>query len=143
MSLQSNIGARSARQFKSARIADGENRRRVIQRAVDSSIELLEQRRMLSTTLYHDDYSKDTSANYTQQDQTAPPTLVDSWTVANGTLNYDVAATNGWNSSVFLLKPSVASTAGLLQFPALALDDLVKDRAHRVGFLLAGRRRRV
>ena len=95
----------------------GRRARQAVRRSVMVVLEGLERRRLLAANpIFNDDYSTDTTANYMKSDQAQPPTLVDSWKVANGTLNYSVQSTNGWNSSVFLAKPSVASTAGLYEF---------------------------
>ena len=120
MLFRTSLGkATRSRRVRSANFPNmsGQSKRpEAVGRAVGSIIELLENRRLLSTLIFKDDYSTDKSANYTESDQTAPPTLMNTWTIANGTLNYNVTATNGWNSSVFLLKPSVANTGGLFQF---------------------------
>jgi len=87
-------------------------------------------------TVFLDPYSTDTSGNYTESVQTPPPTFQDSWKVSNGTLNYTVSATNTWNSSVFLLKPSVANTAGLSKFTASG--DIIGPKNYQPGLILTG-----
>src|SRR5947209_2185231 len=84
--------------------------------ATKSVLETLERRQLLSTVVFQDHYDADTTANYKQTDQDTTGAQQDTWSVSNGTLNYARTDTNGWNTSVFLLKPQVASTAGLLQF---------------------------
>ena len=59
---------------------------------------------------YTDTYSTNTSANYTTTDGDAG--LTSAWTVNGGTLNYSRTGTASWASGVYLLNPSVASTAG-------------------------------
>ena len=70
---------------------------------------------------FTDNYSTDTTANYTQSnDPGAPNTLTQTWAVGGGTLNYTrhntVAGADAWATSVFLTKPTIASTAGMSSF---------------------------
>lgn len=70
---------------------------------------------------FTDNYSTDTTANYTQtNDPGAPATLTETWAVGGGTLNYTrhntVAGADAWATSVFLTKPTIASTAGMSSF---------------------------
>src|SRR5207302_7154136 len=66
-----------------------------------------------AASTYADTYTTDTSGNYTLTDNAG---LNSTWTVGGGTLNYARTAGGGWGSSVFLLNPSVASTAGQTLF---------------------------
>lgn len=93
---------------------------------------------MVSTavTKFTDTYSTNTAANYTESAQNAPPIFQDSWTVSGGTLNYAVQATNGWNSSVFLLNPTVASTTGLTRFTTSG--DIIAGHNFQPGLVLSG-----
>lgn len=61
--------------------------------------------------VFIDSYGTDSSANYTATD--GDPNEKSVWTVNNGVLNYSRTGTASWSSGVFLLKPSVASTAGI------------------------------
>jgi hypothetical protein len=61
-----------------------------------------------------DNYSTDTTSFYTNTD--GDPNLHSTWTVSGGTLNYARTGTATWASDVFLLKPNIASTAGLTNF---------------------------
>ena len=64
----------------------------------------------MAQVLGSDNYSTDTTANYTAKDETTTEQSV--WTVANGTLNYSRTGTATWATGVFLLNPTIASTAG-------------------------------
>lgn len=83
-----------------------------------------------------DNYSTNTINNYVESTQTAAPTFADSWTVANGRLNYTISANNGWNSSVLLLRPGIASTAGLSKFTTSG--DLIAPQNYQAGLILSG-----
>lgn len=61
-----------------------------------------------------DNYSSDTTANYTAKDEST--TLKSVWTVSGGTLNYTRTGTATWGTGVFLTNASVASTAGMSSF---------------------------
>jgi len=61
--------------------------------------------------VFSDNYSTDTTGNYTLTD--GDPNEKSAWTVSNGVLNYSRTGTASWSSSVFLLNPSIASTAGI------------------------------
>jgi len=70
-----------------------------------------------------DNYSTDTTANYTQTNDPGPAAsagLVHTWAVSGGTLNYSrtstVATADNWATDVFLTKPTIASTAGMSSF---------------------------
>ena len=127
-------GSNSAKQSKPV------NRRRstILRQSAWVAAEVMERRQLLSTVLFTDNYGTDTSANYTETAQTAPPNFVDSWTVdtTNGTLNYAISANNGWNSSVFLTKPTVASTSGLAV--SQTSGDLIKPVNYQAGLVLSG-----
>lgn len=87
-------------------------------------------------TVFLDTYSTDTSGNYTETTQTPPPSFVDSWKVSNGTLNYTVSTNSTWNSSVFLLNASVASTNGLSKFTTSG--DIIGPQNYQPGLILTG-----
>jgi len=61
-----------------------------------------------------DNYSTDTTANYTAKDETT--TELSAWKVSGGTLNYSRTGTATWATGVFLLNPSIGSTAGQAAF---------------------------
>ena len=108
-----------------------------VRRSARAAAEELEQRRLLSVN-FLDNYSTDTSANYTETTQTQPPTFVDSWKVntATKTLDYSVSATGGYTSSILLLKPTVANTAGLSVFTTSG--DVIKTGVYQPGLVLTG-----
>ena len=83
-----------------------------------------------------DDYHTDTTGNYTEMTQTAPPVFQDSWTVSGGRLNYAVQSTNMWNTSVFLLNPGIASTNGLARF--VTSGDFIVPQNFQPGLILSG-----
>lgn len=72
---------------------------------------------------FTDNYSSDTTANYNQSNDPGPAPsagLVHTWAVSGGTLNYSrtstVATADNWATSIFVTKPTVASTAGMSSF---------------------------
>lgn len=76
-----------------------------------------------ATFPFSDNYSTDTTANYNQSNDPGPPAsagVVHTWAVSGGTLNYSRTSTvptaDNWATSIFVTKPTVASTAGQTSF---------------------------
>ena len=84
-------------------------------------------------SVFTDTYSADTTANYTESVESG---IQDSWKVSGGKLNYSISVNSGWHSSMFLLNPSIANTAGLPRFTTSG--DIFAPHTYQPGLVLTG-----